>query len=104
MFMIEIIKTEANYSGDHVWSWLLLVRNVTVVTGGLLKLKAQDHIHTSNSFLRQWKTEHPPSSTDWHQDYHGRLGAERSQLWELGWFPELVLEEVCLTCLVLSPH
>ena len=79
------------------------MRNVTVVTGGLLKLKAQDHIHTSNSFLRQWKTEHPPGSTDWHQDYHGRLGAERSQLWELGWFPELVLEEVCLTCLVLSP-
>ena len=76
-FMIEfnLIETEANYSGDHVWSWLLLVRNVPVVTGGLLELKAQDHIHTSNSFLRQWKTERPPGY---------RLESGVSRLWELG--------------------
>ena len=70
---LNLIETEANYSGDHVQSWLLLVRNVTVVTGGLLKLKARDQIqifilqiHFSDNGRQNGRL-----GTDWNQAYHG---------------------------------
>ena len=59
---------------------------------------SDSNIQTSNSFLIQWKTERPPG---WQIGICG--SGEMRTLGTLGWFPELVLEEVCLTCLVLSP-